>query len=195
MDLASANKKRRAISSGNIWIIWRASIALHPYRSVYSPEHPMIIVLMRHGIAESPSIRLDDYNRRLTDEGRERIQRSVNVLLRMGHVPTRIVTSPLVRAEQTGRVVSNVLNVEMETDRLLAPGASAADVLARAERYREEEVLMLIGHQPDMSMIVAGLTGESVRFDEGAIAAINLSDGDSQATLQRFYRGDDLARG
>lgn len=155
----------------------------------------MIIVLMRHGIAESPSIRLDDYNRRLTDEGRERIQRSVNVLLRMGHVPTRIVTSPLVRAEQTGRVVSNVLNVEMETDRLLAPGASAADVLARAERYREEEVLMLIGHQPDMSMIVAGLTGESVRFDEGAIAAINLSDGDSQATLQRFYRGDDLARG
>lgn len=155
----------------------------------------MIILLMRHGIAESHSIRHDDHDRRLTDEGRSRIERSANVLTRMGPVPTRIVTSPLVRAVQTGRAVASVLNVDVETDRLLSLGASAEDMLELTRRFPHDEVLMLIGHQPDMSMIVAALTGENVRFDEGAIAVIKLSDVDPQPRLQRFSRGDDLARG
>jgi phosphohistidine phosphatase len=112
------------------------------------------LYLVRHAEAESGE---PDELRRLTPEGREQARALGQRLRAEDARPASILTSPLLRARETGGELSRALDVGTEPDERLAPGATADDVRA-AIAGRGDEVVV-VGHQPDCGQIAAALTG------------------------------------
>lgn len=128
---------------------------------------------MRHGPAEDDSPTGRDGDRALTTQGRDRTRAVARALVAEGEAPLSIVTSPLVRALQTAEIVAAVTGLEarvreakdaggapgaVEIRREMAPGGDALGLaleLARSGRKRA----MVVGHEPDLSMLVARLVG------------------------------------
>jgi phosphohistidine phosphatase SixA len=114
----------------------------------------MQLYLVRHAEAAGGE---PDELRALTPAGREQA-RSLGARFReTGVRPNAILTSPLLRARETGTLIGRELGLEPATDKRLAPGANA-DALTSAVAGRGE-VVVVVGHQPDCSRIAAALSG------------------------------------
>lgn len=114
----------------------------------------MELLIVRHAEAAAGD---PDELRSLTPAGREHA-RSLGIRLREEGVrPGAILTSPLLRARETGKFIGRELGVEPEADERLAPGADPAGV-TEAARERTGPVVV-VAHQPDCSQIAAALTG------------------------------------
>ena len=130
----------------------------------------MRLYLVRHAEAEPGE---PDELRKLTPEGREQARALGRRLRAEGARPATILTSPLLRARETGGELARALEVEAEPDERLAPGATADDVRA-AVAGRGDEVVV-VGHQPDCSQIAAALTGgPEPRFPAGGLVVLEI---------------------
>jgi phosphohistidine phosphatase len=110
------------------------------------------LFLVRHADADPGE---PDDQRRLNAAGREQA-RALGTRLASADVgPAVILTSPLLRARETGEAMAAELGVESEPNDALAPGATAARVL-EAVMGRGETVIV-VGHQPDCGRIAAEL--------------------------------------
>jgi phosphohistidine phosphatase len=114
----------------------------------------MRLYLVRHAEAAPGD---PDELRSLTPEGREQARALGERLRDEEAAPAVILTSPLLRARETGDELARALDVESEPDDRLAPGASADDVRAAIEGRGDQVVV--VGHQPDCGQIAAALTG------------------------------------
>jgi len=115
------------------------------------------LVLLRHAIAEEvcaddPG---NDFARRLTLEGRRKLKRVLRCYARLGSLPPRIYTSPLVRARQTASQAGRFLDLPVLLSEALVPGGDAFGWL----RQCDEEHLMVVGHEPDLSFLAARFLG------------------------------------
>jgi phosphohistidine phosphatase len=128
------------------------------------------LYLVRHAEAAPGE---PDELRPLTQEGREQA-RALGMRLRDENAsPSVVLTSPLLRARETGGELARALDVESEPDERLAPGASADDVRAAIEG-RGDQVLV-VGHQPDCGQIAAALTGgPEPRFPAAGLVVLEL---------------------
>jgi phosphohistidine phosphatase len=148
------------------------------------------LFLLRHGIAlphGSPGVSEDA--RPLTPEGERRIGQIGEGLLRVGVEPDRIVTSPLPRARRTAEIVAEILGRDdrLENADALRPGASAVSIREWL-LTRDEERLMLVGHNPNLSELIGLLLGlprdlDSLELKKGGVAALR-SDGRGQYWLK-----------
>ena len=114
----------------------------------------MRLYLVRHAEAAGGN---PDELRPLTAAGREQARELGARLREEGVWPHAILTSPLLRARETGELLGRELGVEPAVDDRLAPGATAGG-LAEAVAGRGETVVA-VAHQPDCSRIAAALTG------------------------------------
>lgn len=130
----------------------------------------MRLYLVRHAQAAPGE---PDELRPLTREGREQA-RALGERLRDEDVhPDALLTSPLLRARETGGELARALEIEAEPDERLAPGASVEDVRAAVEGRGERVVV--VGHQPDCGEIAAELTGgPEPPFPAGGLAVLEL---------------------
>jgi phosphohistidine phosphatase len=112
------------------------------------------LVLVRHADAEPGE---PDELRRLTSDGRRASRELGERLKREGMRPDAILTSPLLRARETGAELAKALEVTTEPHDRLAPGASVDDVRAAVEG--RGETVVVVGHQPDCGQIAAELSG------------------------------------
>jgi phosphohistidine phosphatase len=130
----------------------------------------MKLVLVRHAEAEPGE---PDELRQLTPAGRRAARELGERLAREGVRPDAILTSPLLRACQTGAELAAELGVEAEPHDRLAPGATVDDVSAAvADRG---ETAIVVGHQPDCGQIAAALTGgPEPRFPAAGHAVLDL---------------------
>jgi phosphohistidine phosphatase SixA len=129
----------------------------------------MRLYLVRHAQAAPGQ---PDELRPLTREGREQA-RALGERLRDEEArPDAVVTSPLLRARETGGELARVLEVEAEPDERLSPGASVEDVRAAVEGRGER--VIVVGHQPDCSQIAAALTGSEPAFPPAGLAVLEL---------------------
>ena len=122
----------------------------------------MELILWRHADAEDGA---PDLERNLTARGRKDAERVAKWLLR--HLPAgfEVVASPAARAPQT----AEALRRKIHTDPKLAPGASVAAIVAAAKRG---EVVVVVGHQPDLGRAIAYLVGGEEaewRLQKGAL--------------------------
>jgi phosphohistidine phosphatase len=129
----------------------------------------MRLYLVRH--AEAASGQPDEL-RPLTQEGRRQARELGERLRSEDARPQAVVTSPLLRARETGSELAKALEVDAEPDERLAPGASVDDVRA-AVAGRGDQVVV-VGHQPDCSQIAAALTGSEPAFPPGGLAVLEL---------------------
>ena len=121
----------------------------------------MRLYLVRHAEAAPGE---PDELRSLTEEGRK---------LSEDAAPAVILTSPLLRARETGGELARAFDIESIADERLAPGASADDVRAAIEGRGDQVVV--VGHQPDCGQIAAALTGgPEPRFPAGGLVVLEL---------------------
>jgi phosphohistidine phosphatase len=142
----------------------------------------IVLYLMRHGIAEDTAPSGRDADRALTDEGIRKTKRVALGLRETGVAPDAILTSPLRRAEQTARLVAEVVapSLRIETYPALAGGARVEHVLRDLRPPRGAEQIMLVGHQPDMGYLASFLlTGSAdlapLPFRKASVAAIRVA--------------------
>jgi phosphohistidine phosphatase len=129
------------------------------------------LYLVRHAKAEDGE---PDELRPLTAEGRRAARELGEWLASEGIRPDAVLTSPLLRARQTGAELARLAGLEAEPDERLAPGATAEDVKAAADG--RGETVVVVGHQPDCGKIAAELTGgEEPRFPPAGMLAIDLA--------------------
>jgi phosphohistidine phosphatase len=124
------------------------------------------LYIMRHGPAEdhSPSGR-DEY-RALTPSGRERVRAVARALVELDEAPLSVFSSPLVRTLQTAEIVAAVTKLRdsnggLEIHRDLAPGGHALE-LAKSLLTPKRKRVMLVGHEPDLSLLAGLLLGEPI---------------------------------
>jgi phosphohistidine phosphatase len=130
----------------------------------------MRLYLVRHAEAAPGE---PDELRSLTQEGREQAQALSERLRDEDAVPAVILTSPLLRARETGDELAKALGVESEPDERLAPGADLDSVRAAVEGRGDQVVV--VGHQPDCGQIAAALTGgPEPRFPAAGLVVLEL---------------------
>jgi phosphohistidine phosphatase len=129
----------------------------------------MRLYLVRH--AEAAPTKPDEL-RPLTPVGREQARALGKQLAADGVHPAIVLTSPLLRAQETGVEIAKATGSAVEPDERLAPGASVEDVQA-AIAGRGDQVVV-VGHQPDCGQIAAQLTGREPRFPAAGMCVIDL---------------------
>ena len=139
----------------------------------------MKLLLVRHAKAEDRE-KFDgpDDERPLTANGRQKFRAAAKGLRKIAPDIGVLVTSPLVRARQTAEVLARVFAargiVEQE---LLAPGGSRKALLGWLEQQSDDDVIGLVGHEPDLSELATFLLAKSARplleFRKGAAALVS----------------------
>ncbi|MBK6692240.1 MAG: histidine phosphatase family protein [Myxococcales bacterium] len=144
----------------------------------------MDLFIMRHGPAEDASHTGLDSDRALTPKGRERVRLVARELIRLGEVPTLLLTSPLVRARETAEIVVQELSLAPYVeDKSLGmtgrAGALAEDLIKKRVSGR-----MLVGHEPELSSLVAALTGHRVHMEKAMVVAVRIDGGRGRHALR-----------
>ena len=132
----------------------------------------MRLFLIRHADAESGE---PDELRRLSSEGHEQARALGKQLADEGIRPDALLTSPLLRARETGEALAEALACTSEPTDALAPGASATTVREAVEG--RGDTVIVVGHQPDCSQIAAELgDGTEPRFPPAGMVELQLSE-------------------
>ncbi|MEO5718633.1 MAG: phosphohistidine phosphatase SixA [Chthoniobacterales bacterium] len=133
----------------------------------------MRLYFLRHGAADWPDWTKPDDDRPLTEAGRQELEEVGRLLLRLKAAPDVILTSPLPRATQTAEIAAEHLRAPVSEETLLAPGFGAKDLKQLREKY-SRKVLMLVGHEPDFSSVIASLTGGQVKLSKAGVALVEV---------------------
>jgi phosphohistidine phosphatase len=138
----------------------------------------MELYLLRHGIAEDRDGGGPDADRRLTEEGRDKLRRILERAHAAGVQPSLILSSPLRRALETAEIAAHALGYEgkiVRTDALM-PDSSPQKLWQAIRERRDESAVLLAGHEPLFSATVAHLLGSTqqmIHFRKGALVRID----------------------
>lgn len=133
----------------------------------------MILHIIRHGLAKKRSPRRKDEDRALTKKGKRWTRQAMRGLVALGARPRLILSSPLVRARQTAEILGRALGKKKPRfEKALAPGGNARDLLARLANESVDEVA-LVGHEPDLSLLVKLLTGGAIELAKAGCARVD----------------------
>jgi phosphohistidine phosphatase len=150
----------------------------------------MRVIIIRHAIAEDRAPGVVDDERRLTRRGKRRFRGAARGLARLYPAPAAIVSSPLVRARQTARIAARAWDrMEFTRDAALA-GGSVEEVLGLLSRFPADASVALVGHEPQLSGLLAHLVGSKdaagLAFKKGGVAVVDLPEGASAGHLTAF---------
>ena len=139
----------------------------------------MILYVMRHAEAVEGSDTLQDQWRYLTEKGRSVAGKMSSAIAKNGPKARLTITSPLTRAVQTAEIASeNACRKNMiVASELLLPGADIAALVAHLKSGLDATRVMLVGHEPQLGVLVAtllGREGEAVPLKKGACVALEL---------------------
>ena len=137
----------------------------------------MNIYLIRHGDAEKSSVSKKDFDRELTASGIAKIKTAALNWKVLINSFDYIVSSPLIRAEQTASAIAEVygFNKEIISDKKLSPGSKTESLIEIANSLSGEDIAF-VGHQPDFSEHLSNMIsskGAYLEFKKGAIAKIS----------------------
>ena len=129
------------------------------------------LYLVQHGKAASEA---EDPSRPLTAEGRDEVQRVAAWVAKLNLQVATVYHSGKLRAKQTAELFAQVLaQASVEEIGGLAPLDDPAAAKALAEEA--DRPLVLVGHLPHLSRLVAALTEsqqEVVKFQMGGVVAL-----------------------
>jgi len=124
-----------------------------------------VIWFLRHGDAADGD---DDFERPLTEKGERQSRAAGEALAALGADIETCISSPRVRALETARIACESLEVEPEVADELSGGEFDPEGLVTGRG-----VVLLVGHEPDFSQAVCGLTGARVEMKKGGLAAVD----------------------
>lgn len=139
----------------------------------------MEIYILRHGIAEEAKAGQADAGRRLTAEGKQKLLRILACARKAGVQPEVLLSSPYKRAMETAGMAREQLKVERPIvgTEVLIPMERAEKVWDEIRIYKDASQLMVVGHEPQLSNVIAFLIGAPagrVEMKKGAIARVDV---------------------
>jgi phosphohistidine phosphatase len=117
----------------------------------------MQLYLLRH--ADADTIADVDDERRLSDKGIEQARRVARFCEAHEISASLVLSSPVRRAHETALIVSEHLRTELLVAPWLACGMSPENATGELGAFRTETSVMIVGHEPDFSTLVAYLLG------------------------------------
>ena len=164
----------------------------------------MLVYLLRHGIAAdlAPRGPQTDEERPLTAAGREKLTAACSTYASVATCPTRILASPLIRAQQTARVFADATGFdgEIESEPVLVPGARPLAILdtLRAELLSGASAIALVGHEPHLGgllgLLLTGGERISIPLRKGMLVGVQLSEHQTMIGDLKFAIGQGLAQ-
>ena len=144
----------------------------------------MRVYILRHGIAEDAPPGGADADRALTQEGKQKLRSVLDRARRAGACPSIILTSPLKRAVETAEMAASILDVadDLVRTNALVPSGSPERVWKEIRARKADEVL-IAGHEPLLSTLVAFLLGCDalmVRMKKGALVCVDVEEEGTQ---------------
>ena len=136
----------------------------------------MKLVLVRHAMAVDRTSEISEESRYLSPEGRVFFRKTARTMLKNGVDPALILTSPLIRAVQTADILAETLSccAPLVLRNELQPGFGMQALARLLDEYHSAGELVLVGHEPDLSTIIAFLMQLSGWFSLKKGAAVKL---------------------
>jgi len=137
----------------------------------------MRLLLMRHG---SAALSTDDFHRPLTEEGVAGVKSNAKMLRSAQDIPTRIVASPLIRAQQTAFIMAEELGLSEKPESLdlICPESDVEafiEYLAQTSSRAPAEIILFVSHQPFVGIFMHHLTKVEAFMDTADINCLNIT--------------------
>ena len=137
----------------------------------------LYIVRHAHAVSVGGDIR-SDFDRTLSERGKSEATLMARALAQLDIDIKTILTSPLVRAVETGEIFGRELKREAEVSHNLEPGFSSRALYEEIAPMSGDAGVVLIGHQPDVSMFISYLVSPThaatVAMETSSVACIHL---------------------
>jgi phosphohistidine phosphatase len=138
------------------------------------------LYLVRHGdaLARGGAV-ATDADRPLSREGEDEARRAGRLLSLMDPAITLVLTSPALRAVETGRLIAEALpgRPELKTSERLRAGSRIDALLAEVITAGQASIVA-VGHQPDLGTVLAWLVADagpaSLVIPPGTVARIEM---------------------
>lgn len=153
------------------------------------------LILLRHAHAEPGNAGLTDFDRPLSPQGLAEAEAAGRWLAEQGLVPDCILCSPARRSRETLEAVLAAIGyVEQRLEDTIYE-ATAGVLVDLADRHRDVERLMMVGHNPGFERLVAlmhsGQSGDYRGMPTAGVAVLSLpADAAIEpgiATLSQFW--------
>ena len=137
------------------------------------------LYLIRHAQAEDRGDKWpDDTKRPLTDGGTRRMRKAAKGLVRLSARMDVVLTSPLVRAQQTAEVVAAAFEAAppIVIAESLAPDGNFTGLVADLQKQVGSTRIALVGHEPGLGEFASRLTKARHRleFKKGGACRIDI---------------------
>ena len=139
----------------------------------------MQIFLVRHANAVDETLDVRDPMRFLTPDGRHQALQLGDRLRWHDCTPTHVWSSPFVRAVQTAELLVAGLHSEVAVAvaPALAPGSTTTPLVAAIRALPADSCVVLVSHEPQLSMIGAALLGHRDVVTLGRAEAARIVNG------------------
>lgn len=136
----------------------------------------MKLYIVRHGEAIERGGETPDEWRYLTPQGRYLFRKTAKRLKKKGISLDYIITSPLLRAVQTADILAETLKFEghLVASGDLAGGFDRSKMLNVLAAFPQAKAVALVGHEPDLSVLVGSLLDlrGAFKFRKGGVVAL-----------------------
>jgi phosphohistidine phosphatase len=145
----------------------------------------MKLYLLRHADAGEASAEgyTTDAARTLSPKGIKRTRQLANALRQMEITFDVILSSPLIRAQQTAEIIARSLDKEKQLRHVsqLAPDGALTDAIVLIESTRAKaDSILLVGHEPNLSRLISllctGGTNLGLTLKKGGLCRLELTD-------------------
>lgn len=152
----------------------------------------MLLIIMRHGKAVPKKPGMSDFERTLTDEGKEDVELVANLFPKK---PDIVFSSPLKRAVETAGIVAEVAGgTPVKESWVLEPEQASLTSLRELE-VTKYEVAVVIGHAPSVEEIASVLIGGGrIKMPAGSAVGIETCEIDLGAGTLKFFITPEIAR-
>lgn len=155
----------------------------------------LTVFFFRHGIAvEREVFEGSDSDRPLTAKGEKKTYQIARRLLDLGIEVELILSSPLVRAQQTAEILLEMgVAPDLMISDLLAPRGSLQEWLHWLSNWRQEHegALMAVGHEPNLShwteLLICGKALGHIQLKKAGIIGLKVPATDPLGNSQLFW--------
>lgn len=138
----------------------------------------MKLIIVRHAAAIERAADISEGKRYLTPEGRLFFRKTARTISQQGINPTMILASPLIRAVQTADILVEAVSYcgPLVVADELAPGFDKSALQNLLNTFQPLKELVIIGHEPDLSLLIASFLSlsDGFNFKKGAAVKLNI---------------------
>ncbi len=137
----------------------------------------MQLYFFRHGLAQpNEDGSLLDHQRQLTLKGIEQTRIAARMIRGLKIRPSRLYSSPLIRARQTADIIGQRLDIAVEVRKEIGPGFYLPAVEDLIRDLGHHDQVMFVGHEPDFSQTISALIeGGNVQVKKGGLVRVDIT--------------------